>query len=96
MAIIICPIHGTDHMPSRKIAALAEIKETGELLYVVRAQCECGSYIWYEGYPNNMGITRYFYGHPDYMSARIDALNRTIYQISQSDIFYGDPIEWEF
>jgi len=43
-----------------------------------------------------MGVTRYFYGHPDYMSARIDALNRTIYQISQSDIFYGDPIEWEF
>lgn len=92
-AVIVCNVHGSSHYTSTKMATQAVVKETGEWLYLVRAKCECGTYLWYEGYPN-WGITTYFYGDPNYMEAYIDGLNRTVFKVSSSKLYYGNPPNW--
>ena len=91
----VCSVHGSSHYTSSQIATQAVVKETGEFIQLVRVKCDCGTYLWYEGYPS-WGITRYFYGDPNYMQTYVDALNRTVFKVSASSIYNGNPSNWVF
>jgi hypothetical protein len=93
MYVVVCNVHGASHATSTKIATQAVVTETGKWLALTRAKCECGTYLWYEGYPS-WGITTYFYGDPNFMQCYRDSLNRTVFKISSSKLYYGNPPNW--